>query len=540
MTVTLEIGVSGRLGRFAASAPGDELVSKVENDVRELAGDLGLTTAVHAEVVASDARRPLRVLVNGASAPYPSDLLWQLWMEHPQGPPEGPNGASRSIADDCLAAHCDAEECGPIDIARLVVSMVRDRPALLVGDDEARSFAAEAGGNGVSPAALRRVMSSLLDLGVAPRPPKTVVGALAANENRVEDSVEAVFAQLQGRRVEIGVSAPYREILTGPGSSESALVAQSAADPIARELFDLLEQRLLVEWGLVPPDIVWSTVHDVPDGRILVKVNDRRSAPCRGLDEGDRILLGDVSDFRLAERQVKRTVLNPVNAELEFPVVDSAVAHQIGSPAAAPPAGFAALVVYREIVANAHRLISTEQVLYLLQDLERRAPELVHLVLRHFTVAEVTQVVRALVRERIPPRLLPIILEQLARLVIEEAPRAGPAEFVRAGLSPYLPHRFAREMGRTFFELPAEVEAQITAAAADDLSAERVRDAVWSSLRSAGVPPVRAGLLVRKARRDLVYELLAPELEELVVLRDSELGSDVPEPMARVDISSTN
>lgn len=537
MTATVEIGVSGRLEGLAAGDAVNELATRVATEVGELAQGLGLTNDIQVHVSASEARRPLRVLVNGASAPYPPDLLWQLWLEHPHGPPEGQNGAGRSIADDCLTAHCDGNECAPADIARLVVSMVRDRPALLVDHDEAASFATEAGDADVSPSELRHVLSSLLDLGVAPRPRKKVVEALAGNENRVEESVEAAFAELQGRRIEIGVSAPYRATLTGTGGSEPTLVAHSDVGPIARELFDLLEQRLLVEWGLVPPDIVWTTAHDIPDGGIVVKVNDRRSAPCRGLDEGDHVLLGDVSDFALAEGWIKRTILNPANVALELPVVDSAVAEQLDSVAAAPPAGFAALVAYREIIANAHRLISTEQVLYLLQDLERRAPELVHLVLRHFTVAEVTQVVRALVRERIPPRLLPMILEQLARLVVDGVPAEARPEFVRGGLSAYLSHRFVGDTGRMFFELPQDVEGRLAGAASDGLYAERVRDAVWSTLRSAGVPPVRAALLVREAPREAVYEVLAPELAELVVIGASELGSEVPESTARVALA---
>jgi hypothetical protein len=536
---TLEITLSGRLETLAAGNAVNELASQVETDVGELAEDVGLSGRVQVGVSASPAGRPLRVLVNGVSAPCPPDLLWQLWMEHPAGLPEVHNGSGHSIAEDCLAAHCGANECGPADIARLVVSMIRDRPALLVDAAQAASFAAEAGGSAVDSSALEAMLRSLLDLGVAPYPQAIVVETLASHGNRVEDSVEAAFARLQGRRVEIGVSARYRVSLTGNGSSEPALVTQSAMDPISGELFDLLEQRLLVEWGLIPPDLVWTTAHDLPDRSIVVKVNDRYSAPCRGLDEGDQVLLLDkVGDFPSSQGAGKRRLLNPANAALELVVVDSAAADDLdGSIASAPPAGFAALVLYRELVTNAHRLISTEQTLYLLRDLERRAPELVHLVLRHFTVAEVTQLIRALVRERIPPRLLPVILERLVHLVMRPLPPKARPEFVRRGLSDYLSHRFLGELGRTFFDLSPELEGGLAAAASDDLYAERVRDAVWSALRATRIPPVRAALLVRRAPRDVLYELLAPELPEVVVIRASELGPDVPEPTARVALA---
>jgi FHIPEP family len=532
MTATVQIDVSGGLATFAAGERATELARAVAGEVGELSSQLGLTGEVQAQVSASETRRPLRVLVNGVSTPFPPDLLWQLWMEHPKGLPGGDNGGGRSIADDCLLAHCDGNECAPADLARLVVSMIRDRPAALVDDAEAASFAAAAGDRTVPPEAVREVLSSLLELGVAPMPRQDVVEALTVNENRVKDAVEAAFVQLQGRKVEIGLSGPYREQLTGSAHSEPTLVAQSDVHPIARELFDLLDQRLLVEWGLVPPDIVWTTAHDIPDGSILIKVNDRRSAPCRGLDPGDHVLLDGQGE--LAQGRPKRTILNPANAALELAVVDSTVAAEFESFASAPPAGFAALVVYREMIANAHRLVGSEQVLYLLQDLERRSPELVHVVLRHFTVAEVTQVIRALVRERIPPRLLPMILEQLAHQVVDGTPPDARAEFVRTGLSAYLAERFVGDFGRTFFELPGAVEKRLAAGPTDELYAEHVRDAFWLTLREAAVPPVRAGLIVREAPRAMVYALLEPELAEVVVVRDSELGSELGEPPRRV------
>jgi hypothetical protein len=535
----IEIRLSGNLENLAARQPANELATKVETGVAQLLEELRLPGTVEVGVSASDARRPLRVLANGASVPYPPDLLWQLSMENPRGLPSHQDGSQHSIADDCLAAHCDGDKCAPADIARLVVSMIRDRPALLIDAAQTAAFVVAAGGKAVDSSALEALLRSLLDLGVAPDPPPVVVDTLAVNENRVEDSVEAFFAQHQGRHVEIGVSGPYRARLTGKSGSESELVAESALDPTSSEMFELLDQRLLVEWGLIPPDLRWKTVHDVADGRIVVTVNDRRSAPCRGLDEGDQaLLLGQVGSSSSNAGSVKRRLLNPANAAFELAVVDAAALDELdGSVASAPPAGFAALVAYREIVVNAHRLISTEQTLYLLQDLERRAPELVNLVLRHFTVAEVTQVIRALVRERIPPRLLPVILERFARLVVRPLPAESRPEFVRRGLSGYISQRFGGEVGRTFFELSPELEGGL-ASAADDLYAESLRDSVWSTLRSSHIPPVRAAVLVRRAPRDVLYELLAPELPEVVVLRFSELGPDVPGSVGRIALEA--
>src|SRR5262249_22760411 len=210
-----------------------------------------------------------------------------------------------------------------------------------------------------------------------------------------------------------------------------------------------------------------------------------RSWPVPGLDANERMVPGDPSTAEMFGVKPKRVIPNPANPWLNLTIVDASAEEQFGGPLPAP-AAFAALVAYREVLANAHCLIGTEQTLYLLQDLQSRSPELVHLVLRHFTLAEITELLRGLVRERIPPRLLPVVLERLARLVVRPvAPQSRP-EFVRRGLSDYIRHRFAvGEQARTFFELPPELEA---AAAGDDaLAGERLRDAVWATLREHGV-----------------------------------------------------
>lgn len=536
---SLEIMVNGPLERLANGNAAKELADEVGTAIGTLARHLCLTTdSVDVRVSTTDSGRPLRVLVNGRSAPYPPDLLWQLSMDQPDGGPNGRNGSGASIADDCLAAHCGDGKCMPADVARLVVSMIRNRPALLVDDAEAASFAT-ASEKVVSQDALRDVLASLLDLGVAPWPRRTVIEALAANENRVEDSVEAAFAARQAESIEIRVSPKYRAVLSGAGSPEPTLVSESAIEPTEKELFVGVEERLLVEWGLVPPDIVWSTDHGLDDGLIVIKVNDRLSPPYRGLDKGEELLLGDPTGNGSAKARTKRRLRNPASAGLILTVVDSAGDEQIDGQVAAGPAAFAALIVYREIIANAHRLISTEQTLYLLQDLERRAPHLVHLVLRHFTVAQITQVLRALVRERIPPRLLPVILERFARLLVRPVAANKRAEFVRRGLHDYVMHRFARgALPRRFFELSPEIEEDVASSVPDDLYAERLRDAVWSTLSTTGVPPVLAALLVHKAPRDLVFELLAPELPELVVIRRKELGAEVLDSVIPIEMAA--
>src|SRR5207247_6886057 len=159
----------------------------------------------------------------------------------------------------------------------------------------------------------------------------------------------------------------YRATLT---DADAKLVTESAAGVEAKQLFAAAEERLVVEWAIVPPDIVWKTVDAMDDATIVVKVNDRLSPAFSGLAEGERVVQADDAPPAL---DVKRTVLNPAQTSTEFKlsVVDSRRIDELDQPVAAlTPAGFAALLVYRELISKAFRLVGTEQTLFLLQDLE--------------------------------------------------------------------------------------------------------------------------------------------------------------------------
>jgi type III secretory pathway component EscV len=526
----IEIALSGRLEALSKPANAKVLAEAVRSDVAELIEHLGLAGGVDVRVTyapARDGRRPLRVIVNDTAAPFPPDVLAQLWLERSDYW-AGISDVRRSIARDYIEAICGEGECAPDDIANLVSSVVRDSAALLVDDELATSFGSTSDGNGCDSAVLREVLAALIDLGVAPRPKEAVLDALASNKNRLQDSVEAAFTLLQGRQIEVCVSPSYHSILTD--RSDADLVAESARGEDAKQLFAAAEERLVVEWAIVPPDIVWTAVDTIRDRAIFVRVNDRLSPELRGLDGQERVVFEDESP---PELDVKRTMLNPANTAIRLNIVDASRADQLTEPISTlTPAGFAAHVVYRELISNAFRLVGTEQTLFLLQDVEARTPELVHLILQRFTVAEITQILRALVRERIPPRLLPVMLERLA-LVSDEVPPEERAECVRRGLSSYVFQRFlgvGATSGRTPVELSPEIEKGLAGpTGADPLYAENVRDAIWTTLRGTGIPPMRAAVVVREAPRDAVYRAVGPELPDVVVLSRSEVEPDEAE-----------
>src|SRR5204862_1793695 len=110
--------------------------------------------------------------------------------------------------------------------------------------------------------------------------------------------------------------------------------------------------------------------------------NDRLSPEIAGLNQGECVVSADGTP---PELDVKRTILNPANPASRLSVVDSSLVDQLNEPVAAlTPAGFAALVVYRELISSSFRLVGNEQTLFLLQDLEARSPALVRLILLHF------------------------------------------------------------------------------------------------------------------------------------------------------------
>jgi hypothetical protein len=525
LSIDVQIGLSDQLRSIAADGNRRSLAQSVRVEVEDFAREVGLGGAARVTVKRAEAPRPVRVTVNGTPLPYPPDLLSHLWTELPHEGLGAGGGQNSTIGSEWLATQAEPHECSPEDVAELVVAMIRDRPSALADERQAQAYDAEAGRPGIQPAALRRVLASLLDLGVAPFPREAVVDAVASSTS-VEDAFETAFATLKTRQVEIVTSATYRSVIAPANGPGPHLVSSPNLDPAASAAFTNMERRLLVEWGIVPPDITFVTDNAVPNGTIAVKLNDRRSRPIQGLEENERIDL--TGSLGAAGIKAKRTMVNPLNL-LDYSVADlNDFEPRDRSLPLSTPAEFAALVVYGELVTNAHRLIGIDETLYLLKEFESRAPELVHLVLRHFAIADIAGLLRLLARERIPLRFLPIILERLAQLVGRELQPRMLVEYVRRGLSAHLTHRFVRgPYARSFFALSPAMEDEISKASSA-LRSERVRDAVWRTLRQANVPPIRAALLTQKAPRELARDVVAPELPELVVLGQSELSGEIP------------
>jgi flagellar biosynthesis component FlhA len=531
VTIPVQVQLSGPLETIAAHHL--ELARTAETEIGLLAHRLGIKDAIKVEISVSNSPRPLRVVVNGRAVPFPADLVSRLSLENAAAGGTGADGFGETIARDCLDAYASNGTHTPEDVASLVVAMVADRPAALIGDGDLPVVAEAASG----PRAVSVALAALLDLGVVPRGTAHLADILGQNSGRAEDAIEAAFTALQGREIEIVVSDAYRSVLTREGTAAPKLVHETEIDPRAHQLFRLLEQRLVVEWGIVPPDLVWTTDAAMADGCIAVTINDRRSWSHRGLAADELLVLGaGRAELTAAGVEAKRTFPNPANPWLELSVVDASAEDRLVDLQVAPPAGFAALVVYREVSRNAHRLLGSEQTLHLLHDLGSRAPELVRLVLRNYSLTEITLCLRALVQEHIPPRLLPVILESLARQVASSRGREERFESIRRALHDYIDQRFGRgNQARTFFDTSQALAARVAAPRRDERVDEQVRDAVWAALARHSVAAARAAVYAPERARATLHRILEPELPDVVVVLRTDFRP-APEPKATIDL----
>ncbi len=482
---------------------------------------LGLTGKPEIELRSVESNWVVRVRVHGVLRPYSPALAERvkaaLVLTDLGDSPETPETALQSNSPDASLGQQDLEPVFEY-LARLVLEVIQERPACLVGPAQVAAYLRNGPGEWVdlrpsaSIEALSSVLESLLDLRVFVADKSLVlqmVNADYAPRRAVEDMVEEAFVWLRSSKIEIHAHPQYLEALAAgePTQEPLSVYAEQFSEDL-RSLFRSLESMLSNDLGLRLPDLVWVPSRDVPEGMIAVKINDRLKPPAPAP--------------RLQEPQI-------------------------------------VAVVYGELTRSADLLLSVEDVEYLLAQLAQSHPVLVRIVMARFSIGDITRVLRGLLREGISIENPRAILERLLqyeaisvgsngytifddRFVSEEGAQSAHdwknyREFVRSGLKDYMGYKYAQGQNRLrVFSIDPDLEASLEATATnagetderagglDEAEQEALRHAIWNALKdladtSAG-PPV---VLTTSSARAKLRELIAPELPDLPVLARSEL-----------------
>jgi hypothetical protein len=529
VTVTVEAPPA-----LAAAAGSDRagVLAAVQDQFQRRLQRLGVAGSPALRLHPGEAARAVRVRVHQRLQPFSPELMERVWLavapdraDVPQRQANlsqagFPDGWFRSFVEDLTAA--DATD-GDWELAlrftgQLAVEAVFEHPACLLAADQAVPPTGEAGREaGLPPTEFREALEELLAMGSMPSV-AAVAEALTEGARQgtpLRDTIEALAAAWRTDRLEIQVSSSDFQAVVPTVVEDRSLPLYE--DPVAeneREAFKQMEQELFAAQGVRLPPLFLRRVDDLPAGMLRLAVNNLVTppAPCSpSLTEG-------------------------VKAELR---------------------------------RQASRLLSIEDVEYMLARLDGVFPELVSATLEQVPLGDLTRVLRALLEEGVRIRDLRAILERLLQydtvpvdanrycvlddrlpLPIDPPPPPAPPwsrylAFVRSGrgLQNHLSHTY---------RVGGPVALQVRAIHLAEQLEERVRDAVaagagrpdsggtWEETQAAVLAavweelsslPDRAAPVVLLVRdpltRRVVRDQIAGELPTLPVVVTAELRPDI-------------
>jgi len=525
--------------------------------------------APHVCVQAAAQVRAIAILVDDASAPFPPAFLRRLW--HGLVPPRlrdaafdvaGVVGHPDAWLVTCAdGADADTRAAIVEMLAQIVPEVMALQPSRLLTSQAVAMVVGDAAG--VELAGTGAIMTELLDRGVAINDAQLLLSLVrscrAAGQSDAH-TLEEVYARLRSPSLGLLVNDALFAELAGVGVDEAAVdVADARVDRQLSTTMSLVREHRLVELGVTLPVMLVRTP-GLGENEIRTRLNDRIGPPIPvpGADElGVSAARGELAKHGIRAR----------------PLVDAVTGHELAAVAAGDIAdvldigllpvslgGYVAAAFARAVTPTVHRLLSVDRVEANLAHVEDQFPSLVHGALSRYRLAQITQLLRELVREQVsiqdPWRILnavlryaelpdevplevrdsitthpdnraqPEILELLAFVRCELRDRicfeTGVLDEIGAGAIGVFETDDAFE-ARADQVLAAPGSGPPDARATEQLMA--LRDAVWRGL--GGVPPPDPVLLTSPRIRRALRDTIAQELPAARVLSRSEIPAHV-------------
>jgi hypothetical protein len=576
LEVPVVVEVDAAVPGLAAAA--ERALGRLEMELADLLERVGLRGRPVVAVEEAESTRALRVRVHGVLQPYDQRLARQVWLAVAQDPVRQAAlrfeaDAGSSTQDAWLrAALDDAADTATLSefIWRLVVAVVEQRAACLVGPGQVAEYGPElAGGRGSSPdGVLGYVLRTLLGLGVWAADRDAVVRAIQQGARREPaDIAETLLARLRPRRVEIHVNPVTLPTLLAGGFSRSKSIAVYAGfgpDAVRAEFQDM-EDSIYLDFGLRLPDLFWVPSEQVAPETVAVRINEVIGVGLPLPPEGMVLVNAVPSSLPQFDAQ---PALGPAGPSGLIREEDAPAVEAMGY-STFDRLAFVQYLVFTEARRNAARMLSSRDAEF---ELHRSAqPALVRAVLERWSLGEVTRVLRELLDGGLSIRDMRTVLECLLRFDTIEVdadsstvfddrlPVDGPlpsmplararmlARFVREGMSDFIGNRFSFGTDRmVVYLLDSRFEQLALEVAPDDLEGDTerpeaeatldlLRDAVWHEL--SYLPPAAATPVVLTSRRarTAVRRVTAAELPDLRVVRFSEIPASLNVmPVARI------
>jgi flagellar biosynthesis component FlhA len=571
--ITVELGGELRLLADGWRPFAQEFVWKVETFLYAALERLGIPGKPFVETSVPPAGDSLRVYVRGKLQRFPMDLVRNLSAYYsPAGLAVMPGTTSWDEIGKTIPEIDRAEFA-----ARLVVEVIKQRPEALWETEQTDAFLRREESDlpaGRAENVCRNLLRFSLPVSDAPTICQFIRKGIERNQPD-DDIVEILAPRVSPGQIEILLSAQFaRRFVRAGAASQSpiSVFGPGVSDDVA-EMFTMLTDGIFYEVGIRVPEIVLTVTKDLKDNGFAFKLDGIAGPPRLGLMP-DQFLANALAEQLKRLKIDSVSTVNPAN-DNECSIVNKTDIEQVKGAGLQvwDHLNYVILALARELRRNSWRLLHMETVECDLAKLKEAFPELVLAAVERVSTAQLTRILRNLLKDEVSIRDLRAILERIItfdyvvadttrlivfddRLAVSDEPHADHADdaayysqHVRSGLKRYLSHKLTRGQNTLIVYL---VDRDIEESVLEHLAAEsgvegkkRLTDeqleeiegairAEVSSLPAVSAMPV---ILTTSEIRAFLREMVAPEFPSLFVVSYDELSPDMNiQPIARISL----
>lgn len=368
--------------------------------------------------------------------------------------------------------------------------------------------------------------------------------ALAAWRARVDDASSAQSSDSAGRAIGHD-GKPLPPGAPGQLTNESKQVNETVplllllppahhakwrSAGLERQLRDDLHLRV----GMQLPYMLMRE-HDDGSHRVEVMINEITAASADIVLDHVRVL-ADSDELTMLDSVIELPGINGAPSQYWLPATMQDQLHAMGMNTRSDQQALQQLV-HDALMRNIGELFGIQETKHLLDDTEKRFPELLKEVHRHIPVQRVSEVLQRLQREGVSIRNMKIILETLAQWGQREKDVILLVEHVRGGLARYISSQHARD-GRIAAVLLAPDTEQLVRSGIrqsqgaaflnlDPAQSEQLLDRIAVAFEPLLASRPEALLLVAPDVRRFVKRFIETRLPGLAVLSFSEISDAV-------------
>lgn len=225
-------------------------------------------------------------------------------------------------------------------------------------------------------------------------------------------------------------------------------------------LSSLLKRNFFIEYGVRLPDVVMNYDDNVDRGKLAVAINEIQVAAYQVIPGMCKVLMRG-EELQIIEPSVQ-LIDTPQGPTYWLPEDLNDKVHQLGFYTRGAIDEFYACVSTL-LVHNISEFFGIQEAKILLDDLEKKYPELLKECYRSNTVQRITEVFQRLLQERISIRNMRLILEALVQWAPKEKDPIMLVEHVRGVLARYISNRFSSNGVIRTLVMSHEMESEIRA-----------------------------------------------------------------------------